>query len=594
MKKSTFFILLSFVSMSFAQQKNTIGINLIANHSWSTEIAFTDVMKQGGEWITSDADRGNWDSKLTVPLLANGYPEKIPYSDGTHKPQIVKTLLFEGFEDRIPSGEYRLIVQGSGKVRLTSGASGNFDTPVDTLVSVSNRVILHIDESKVTDPITDIKFIRPEYVDTYKENIFTDELKDFLKDFTCIRFMDWTRTNNSKVSKWSDRAKHDYYTQTTAKGVSWENVIALSNELNTDLWVNIPHLADDDYVRQLALFFKGELKPSLKIHVEYGNEVWNSGFGHHKEIADLASEEGYEGNSYGLAAQYNAKRSADIFTIFEDVFNADDRIVKVLPTQATVPWLSEQIIGFFNSPKYNPSGIEADALAIAPYFKGGANKIVEEGLLESITPRQIVNRMKDGLDEAFNNMKNQDLIAKENDLELIAYEGGQHLVAVGPLKNNVLLTEKLTAANRHRNLQQVYCEYFSHWFNNYGGLFMHFSSHGDYDKSGSWGVKEYMEDFNNPKYLALKNCVFPVGSDTITEGLQPFPKTMGVFPNPSWHHFTTTSIEPITTIAVYDIQGQKLDIDFERVNDDWKFNIDMPGIYIVIFNNTYTGKIIKN
>src|SRR5690606_34561197 len=46
------------------------------------------------------------------------------------------------------------------------------------------------------------------------------------------------------------------------------------------------------------------------------------------------------------------------------------------------------------------------------------------------------------------------------------------------------------------------------WYENVGGLFANFASHGNYSKWGSWGVKEHMNDFENPKYLGLQNCVF--------------------------------------------------------------------------------------
>src|SRR5690606_38764763 len=70
------------------------------------------------------------------------------------------------------------------------------------------------------------------------------------------------------------------------------------------------------------------------------------------------------------------------------------------------------------------------------------------------------------------------------------------------------LTEKLIAANKHPDLENLYCQYFDYWYENVGGLFANFASHGNYSKWGSWGVKEHMNDFENPKYLGLQNCVF--------------------------------------------------------------------------------------
>ena len=50
-----------------------------------------------------------------------------------------------------------------------------------------------------------------------------------------------------------------------AGGVALELIARLCNELGASPWVNVPHLADDDYVRSLAQFFKDQLRPDLKV-----------------------------------------------------------------------------------------------------------------------------------------------------------------------------------------------------------------------------------------------------------------------------------------------------------------------------------------
>ena len=58
-------------------------------------------------------------------------------------------------------------------------------------------------------------------------------------------------------------------------GVSLEYQIALVNTLNVNAWFNIPHLADDDYIQNMALLIRDTLNPSLKAYIEYSNEIWN-------------------------------------------------------------------------------------------------------------------------------------------------------------------------------------------------------------------------------------------------------------------------------------------------------------------------------
>ena len=144
---------------------------------------------------------------MAVPLSEQGYPLGIPYDDGVNPPQSVRALLLWDIGEALPLGQYRLLVEGSGTVSLRFGASGVFQCPVDTMVTVTSGVSVEIEASSVEDPITDIKFIYPDYVDTYEEQVFTNELLTFLDDFQAIRFMDWLRTNNSNVTSWSGRSR---------------------------------------------------------------------------------------------------------------------------------------------------------------------------------------------------------------------------------------------------------------------------------------------------------------------------------------------------------------------------------------------------
>jgi uncharacterized protein YneR len=533
--KTKFLLLFAFFSGSLAAQiERPIGINLTGIRDWSTELVFTDAFKQSRYWTPFNADgSGPWDTGVEVALDENGYPLEIPYDDGINPPQTVRALMLWDIGEAVPQGQYRLIVQGSGQVRLVFGANGVFDCPVDTYVNVTGGVSLEIMESDPADPITSIQFIYPDYVNSYQEKAFTDEFLDFASDFQVIRFMDWLDTNFSPVTTWDERGKKSYFTQTLEHGVAWEYVAELCNLLQKDAWINIPHMADDDYIFQLATLLKDQLDPDLHIYLEYSNEVWNAQFSQHQYAGEKALELGYTGTPWERAWKYTAKRSADIFAIFEDVFGGDARLVKIIPSQAANSWLTNQIVTYFKDPFYNPQQISADAIAIAPYFGGSvANDIVDEGLVNAITIPEIVDRMEETLPQAFAWMvENQD-VANTHSLRLLVYEGGQHLVGTGANVNIDALTEKLIQANHHPDLQEPYCQYLDHWFQENGDLFMHFSSHSTYSKWGSWGVKENMADVGNPKYLALQECVFAYNNPSGTAAL-PGAAAPRIWPNPA-------------------------------------------------------------
>src|SRR5205823_7580756 len=58
-------------------------------------------------------------------------------------------------------------------------------------------------------------------------------------------------------------------------GIAPEYMIELCNELNADMWVNIPYLAQDDFTVNFAKMVRDNLRPGLKVYVEWSNEVWN-------------------------------------------------------------------------------------------------------------------------------------------------------------------------------------------------------------------------------------------------------------------------------------------------------------------------------
>ncbi len=505
--------IIGFLPLALLHGQRISGINLSSVEDWSTELVFTNAFQQSREWIVHETQAGApWESSATIPLLPNGYPQQVPYQNGGVS-LAVRTLMLWDIGNTYPSGNYRLVVSGTGRVRLWGAASGTFQCPVNTLVSVNpanGGVALEMEQSSASDPIRDIKFIFPQYVNTYQNQEFTSEILDFVSDFQTLRFMDWAKTNGSSVVSWADRTPSDYYTQAKSSGASWEKAIRLCNTASKNAWINIPHQADDQYIQQLATLFRDSLNPNLKIYLEYSNELWNGAFSQQSYAAAAAQALGYSGQSWERAWKYTAKRSADVFHIFGSVFGSTQRLVRVIPSQAANSWLSNEIITFFKSSQYNPNQVGADALAIAPYFGNEvADQIASQGLVNSITVPQIITRLRNALADSYTWMQDQKAVADQHNLKLVAYECGAHLVATGNNTNNGTLTNKLISANRDTALQRMYCEYSNYWYQTtQGDLFCYFSSHGLYSQWGSWGLKETMTDTLSPRYLALQQCVF--------------------------------------------------------------------------------------
>ncbi len=590
------------LSTMVSAQTKAIGTNISSVADWSPEILFVDVFKTARPWISFD-EGGEWNSGVEVALRPDGYPLQIPYNDGTNPPQYVRTLLLWSGDGTYPSGDYRLIVSGTGTVQLSGSAEGQFSCPTDQTISVDNTgggIIFEILSSDPDDPVHDIKLIEPGSHDSYQTEPFFPEMLDFLSDFETIRFMDLMETNFSPVRLWTDRTPISYYSYAVKSGVPYEYLIALANKTQKNPWICIPEQADDDFVRQMAELLKTSLDPDLDIYVEYTNEAWNSIFSANAHVIQMGAMLGYSGQPWAQGWKYYAKRSADIHHIFEGVFGDDDRIINVVSAQAANAWLCNYILDSYKDSLYNPHQIQADVLAIAPYFGGGlADRLGDLGLAKDISVDAILDSLEYlALHESFDRMDEAKDVADQHGVELIAYEGGQHLVSYS-YRHLPEYINKLAEVNRHTRMQDLYCQYFDHWYNTVrGGLFCHFSSHGRYTQYGYWGVKEHMWDSLAPKYLALKNCVFePVVSivDPVFAEQQ-----FRVYPNPALHTLTIATDRPEGyDIRLYNMLGQQVDGTTARKQADQKIILDVrnlpEGLYLLEIEskNAKIGGITK-
>ncbi|MEM7262994.1 MAG: hypothetical protein AAF488_13460, partial [Planctomycetota bacterium] len=102
-------------------------------------------------------------------------------------------------------------------------------------------------------------------------------------------------------------------------------------------------------------------------------------------------------------------------------------------------------------------------------------------------------------------IENHAALANDHGLQLLAYEGGQHLVGVGPLQSDPDLAALFQAANRDSGMGAVYEQLLAAWTDHGGGLFVHYHAVDGYSQFGSWGALEYQEQdpTTAPKYAAL-------------------------------------------------------------------------------------------
>ena len=131
---------------------------------------------------------------------------------------------------------------------------------------------------------------------------------------------------------------------------------------------------------------------------------------------------------------------------------------------------------------------------------GGLSKLFQEiesgGLLQN-------SPIGGALGGAYSNIDAYAELAQQEDLQLLAYEGGQHLVGVGSVVNNQAITDLFIAANRDPRMGEIYQDYLQEWFDRGGDLFVNFNDIGEPTKFGSWGALESVNQNSSPKYDAI-------------------------------------------------------------------------------------------
>jgi len=584
MKKliSQFLVLSCLTATALAQ----IGMNLAGVHDYGSQIIFVDIFKQSRPWMTQNADgSGAFNTRVPVPMRTDGYPEEIPYNNGNDPPQIVHTLLATSLDGHYPGGTYTLLFEGDGEIELDGDtAPQSFQQaggyPV-TVIPTDLGVSLKITRSDKNDPIRNIRFIMPEFDQSLASDPFYPPFLERLQNFPVLRFMETAGINGSPLQTWAQRKMPDFVTQAydgesglqvnpgNLEGLALEYRIAICNRLQADLWLNIPHQAVDDYIAQLARFVRDSLDADLKIYLEYSNEIWNPGFSQTEYARErgVALELASPSEPGPAGRRFTAKRSADVFQIFETEFGGSERFVKVLGGQRANIDVATEVLAAFNDLRVNPYEVRADALAIGAYFGGRlADDLGDAGLIESVTVPAILDSLEAEIQTIVKpQIESHSNLAESYGLRLVAYEGGQALRAKNQqYQNNTTLTLKLHTANRDQRMKQLYFDLLDVWYQGGGSLFCAFNYANKFTNTGSWGVLEWLDQpyEDVPKYQALREYQAPTAiaqaGGAIPVGFQLYQNYPNPF-NPSTTIRFSLQAAANVTLTVFDMRGREVE-----------------------------------
>ena len=474
-----------------------LGINLSAVTYYSTQWVFVDAFRQARPWLPQNVDDAEWDTGETLDLTPEGWPLLDPG-------QAAGTLLFRGIDGRYPAGEYVCLYEGRGRFEFAFDGRTVESVPGRVVVDVDpsdNGVYLKLVESDQDDPVRNIRFIMPGFEHNYATQVFHPLFLDRMRGFEVLRFMDWQRINDSRISRWTERTKPETYSQALESGVAIELMLDLCDRVNADPWFCVPHLADDDYVREFAELVEDLADPDLDIYIEHSNEVWNTRFEQTEHAAERGLALGLAATEKKAALLYHSQRSVEIFDIWQDVFGSTNRLVRVLATQAANKSGGELVMD------HEDAYQSADVLAIAPYFGGYLGSPDNAADTTEMSINQILDRCEDDLDTVELQVTENYEEACERGLRLIAYEGGQHLVGKGPWIENQTLMNRFFDANRDPRMRDLYREYIERWRSSGGAELVMYASAQRYNKFGSWGALEWLGQsiYDAPKYRALRD-----------------------------------------------------------------------------------------
>ena len=280
-------------------------------------------------------------------------------------------------------------------------------------------------------------------------------------------------------------------------------MIDLANSLHVDPWFCIPHKASDDYVRQFATLLHTRLDPTLRPHIEYSNEVWNTGFAQNGWASQQSDAQGLQKPS-GMPSQFYAKRAVQIFKLMQSVYGSTDahRLVRVLAGQAAWTQFLQDALA------YADTATNVDVIAIAPYFNAAsADNTANVTATLQLSSSQIIDQMYTSVRGPIKSwMTANAALAAQYKLKLQAYESGPTDTAWAfPSDKQDAMLALFKSANYDARMKDLYLEYYGQWKAAGGDTMNQYVDVNAFTKWGLWGALEWtsQDPTTAPKYQGL-------------------------------------------------------------------------------------------
>ncbi len=552
-----------------------VNVSGDASRQW----IFANMLRGSEAWLyvpgaTAAASRAMADA---VSLDANGWPTSFPPG--------AQMRIGAGYQTG-PStylhGVYVLTWEGSGRVVLESTRNDGMDEEtllddqargrlVRVIRTPSKAVIVYVRSSDATNPVRNMRLWAPATDGAGLSLTRTSDLSPgrvtgslepapgapepmwhprFLQHLTegpphgVLRFMDWLRINESTWDRdpltWSDRADESApfgsfstidgaytryrigaYRQRLGRPYEW--MIDLCNRTGRDLWIQVPHVASDDLIRELANLVATRLNPELRVWFEYSNEIWNSiepYLAQQNKARAVAAEHfgvAPAAVTYAQIAWGSGHLQGLALRTFEDAWRArggtDARLINVLSGFVAVSSFSQQALDAAR--EIDPRLPEV--LAVTDYFGYGTHGDIFAlhpfGATPGVWPANLYDRtravVRRNLYETTASWRASSAVARAAGVPLVAYEGGQHMLPVGlgdwsnPAHADFM--NFMYAFQRSPQINALYQEHFALWSAMGGRTASLFVDTGTWSFFGYWGAKEFVTQTRaeSPKWDAF-------------------------------------------------------------------------------------------
>jgi hypothetical protein len=457
-----------------------IGTNLAPISDWSTQRPFADLFKQSRAWISNSENE--WDDGRALDVDERGWVRSLK------RGQRARAIVAWDQGASVVTGDVVVTWRGKGKldfwpqktVRIDEGARR-------ALVKADGKsgVAVNILETDAADPIRDIRVSRASQEGKRFDEQFLGSIRG---TYSVLRFMDWARANDTTVRAFRERARVDDARWSGNKGVPLEVMIELCNETDTDMWLSVPDTWDAAAVAEAAALVARFLEKERTLYVESSNEVWNDMFPQAKRARELGAARGLSKNANEARLLAHAARTVEVMRAFEKT--GRPKVVRVMGGMMANPWSSGVLL--------DAPGVagHVDVIAVAPYFGHD---------VRSTDVDDIVRTLDRAIDGHARQLREHKVHADRARVALVAYEGGQHLIAAGPGGSHAedQRAAAFAAVNRDPRMRALYGKALSTWKSAGGGLYVHYYDIGPHTKFGAWGARERVDQRSTPKLDAL-------------------------------------------------------------------------------------------